>query len=104
MLDTVGRYRTAMARFAGMTNLGLWYAHLDAEKLVKNYGSQVKPKVVKQTKTTLAKARTKDSMTAFSKLTEVVDGQPRIIDQPPLIGTRSRGGGAVSCTRTRGAA
>src|SRR5207344_1130657 len=32
-----------------------------------------------------AKARTKDSMTAFSKLTEVVDGKARIVDQSPLI-------------------
>ena len=31
MLDTVGRYRTAMAEFAGMKNLEVWYAHLDIE-------------------------------------------------------------------------
>jgi uncharacterized protein (DUF2252 family) len=85
VVDTVGRYRTAMASFAGMTNLDLWYAHLDTEKLLKEYGSQYKPKEVEQTKKTLAKARTKDSMAAFSKLTQMVDGQARIIDQPPLI-------------------
>jgi uncharacterized protein (DUF2252 family) len=85
VLDTVGRYRTAMASFAGMTNLDVWYAHLDTKDALKEYGSQFNPKVVKQTKKTLAKARTKDSMTAFSKLTHVVDGQPRIVDQPPLI-------------------
>ena len=32
-----------------------------------------------------AKARTKDSMKAFTKLTEEVDGQPRIVSDPPLI-------------------
>jgi uncharacterized protein (DUF2252 family) len=85
VLDTVGAYRTAMASFAGMTNLEVWYAHLDTENVLKEYGSQFKPKAVKQTKKTLAKARTKDSMKAFSKLTHVVDGQPRIIDEPPLI-------------------
>jgi uncharacterized protein (DUF2252 family) len=33
----------------------------------------------------LAKARSKDSMKAFAKLARVVDGQPRIISDPPLI-------------------
>jgi uncharacterized protein (DUF2252 family) len=85
VLATVGAYRTAMASFAGMKNLDVWYAYLDTENALKEYGSQFKSKVVKQTKKSLAKARTKDSMAAFSKLTHVVDGQARIIDQPPLI-------------------
>jgi uncharacterized protein (DUF2252 family) len=85
VLDTVGRYRTAMADFAGMKNLDVWYAHLDIEDVLQDYASQFKPKLVKRADKTLAKARTKDSMTAFSKLTHVVDGQPRIIDQSPLI-------------------
>jgi uncharacterized protein (DUF2252 family) len=85
VLDTVGRYRTAMASFAGMTNLEVWYAHLDTENVLEEYGSQFKAKAVKRTKKELAKARTKDSMKAFSKLTHLVDGQPRIIEDPPLI-------------------
>ena len=85
MLDTVGRYRTAMAEFAGMKNLDVWYAHLDIENVLQDYASQFKPKSVKRTEKTLAKARTKDSMTAFSKLTHVVDGKARIVDQSPLI-------------------
>jgi uncharacterized protein (DUF2252 family) len=85
VLDTVKRYRKAMAGFAGMKNLDVWYAHLDTENALKEYGSQFKAKLVKQTKKDLAKARTKDSMKAFSKLTHVVDGQARIIDEPPLI-------------------
>ena len=32
VLDTVGRYRTAMADFAGMNNLEVWYSHLDVEQ------------------------------------------------------------------------
>jgi uncharacterized protein (DUF2252 family) len=85
VLETVGQYRTAMASFAGMTNLDVWYSHLDTDKALQDYGSQFKPKAVKRTEKTLAKARTKDSMTAFSKLTRLVDGRPRIIDDPPLI-------------------
>ena len=33
------------------------------------------------------RARTKDSMKAFAKLTHEVDGEPRIISDPPLIMT-----------------
>jgi uncharacterized protein (DUF2252 family) len=84
-LDTVGRYRTAMAGFAAMTNLDVWYSRLDAEAALQQYRSRFKPKLAKQTEKSLAKARTKDSMAAFSKLTQVVDGQARIVDQPPLI-------------------
>jgi uncharacterized protein (DUF2252 family) len=85
VLETVGRYRTAMAEFAGMNNLEVWYSHLDIEDVLQDYASQFKPKVVKRADKQLAKARTKDSMTAFSKLTQVVDGKPRIVDESPLI-------------------
>ncbi len=85
VLDTVGRYRTAMAEFAGMKRLEVWYSHLDIENALQEFGAQFKPKLVKRAEKATAKARTKDSMTAFSKLTEVVDGKPRIVDQSPLI-------------------
>ena len=85
VLDTVGRYRTAMAEFAGMKDLDVWYSHLDIESVLKDFASQYKPKMVKRAEKGLAKARTKDSMTAFSKLTHVVNGQARIVDQSPLI-------------------
>jgi len=85
VLDTVESYRTAMAGFAAMKNLDLWYAHLEIESVLEEIGSQLNPKGVKKTKKMLAKARTKDSMTAFSKLTHVVDGEARIVADPPLI-------------------
>src|SRR5256885_3099327 len=83
--ETVGQYHTAMVNFAGMTNLDVWYSHLDIESAIQEFGSQFKPKMVKRSEKALAKARTRDSMTAFSKLTERVDGTARIVDQSPLI-------------------
>jgi uncharacterized protein (DUF2252 family) len=85
VLDTVEKYRGAMARFASMPNLDVWYAHLDAESAMQELGSQLKPAIAKQTGKALAKARTRDSMSAFSKLTSVVDGRVRIANQAPLI-------------------
>jgi uncharacterized protein (DUF2252 family) len=83
--DAVGAYRAAMAEFAAMNNLDVWYSHLDIESAIRDYGSQFKPAIVKRTQKNLAKARTKDSLAAFSKLTHVVDGKARIVNQSPLI-------------------
>jgi uncharacterized protein (DUF2252 family) len=85
VLRTVAEYRTAMEKFAAMKNLDVWYAHLDVDTALRELGSQLKPKMVKRTEKTLAKARTKDSMSAFAKLTHVVDGETRIVAEPPLI-------------------
>jgi uncharacterized protein (DUF2252 family) len=85
VLSTVEAYRNAMRDFAGMSNLDVWYARMDTEAAIAELGSQLKPKMAKRTEKALAKARTRDSMSAFSKLTETVDGQVRIVDQSPLI-------------------
>jgi len=83
--ETVKRYRTAMRDFAGMNNLEVWYSHLEIEPVLQEFAGQFKPKLVKRAQKTLAKARTRDSLLAFSKLTEVVDGRVQIVDQSPLI-------------------
>jgi uncharacterized protein (DUF2252 family) len=85
VLETVAAYRTAMAGFAAVDNLEVWYAHLDVEAAIAEHSSEFKPKVVKRTEKNVAKARTRDSMSAFSKLAEQVDGHARIIAEPPLI-------------------
>ncbi len=85
VLDTVEAYRTTMSSFAAMRNLDVWYARLDAEAVLAELGPQLTPGMVKRTKKNLAKARTRDSMSAFSKLTRVVDGEARIVAEPPLI-------------------
>jgi len=85
VLDTVKEYRTAMRRFAAMSNLALWYAQLDVDDTFRQLRSQLTPKLARSTEQTLAKARTRSSMSALSKLTSVVDGEPRIRADPPLI-------------------
>jgi uncharacterized protein (DUF2252 family) len=85
VLGTAGRYRTAMREFAGMANLAVWYAHLEIESLLAEQAAQFKRATVKRAEKQLAKARTRDSMKAFSKLTRRVDGQVQIIDDSPLV-------------------
>src|SRR3954451_22568985 len=48
VLDTVGRYRTAMAEFAAMKQLAVWYSHLDIESALQGYRAQFKPKQIKR--------------------------------------------------------
>src|SRR5262245_7204267 len=81
----VWEYRTAMRTFAPMRNLEIWYASMDVDTRVSELRAVATRKQVKRTEQTLAKARTKDSTHAFSKLTHMVDGEPRIISDPPLI-------------------
>ncbi len=85
VLETVAQYRNAMRQFATMDNLAVWYAHMEMESVLQQYGPQLKSRMVKRTEKGLAKARTKDSMAAFSKLTQRVNGTCEIVDQSPLI-------------------
>src|SRR5271169_3445090 len=79
------RYRTAMREFAAQPFLDVWYAHLDIEPVITEFRSQVKAKRFKEAEKLLAKAHTADSTKALGKLTTVVDGQRRIISDPPTI-------------------
>jgi uncharacterized protein (DUF2252 family) len=85
VLDTVRSYREAMTKFAGMRNLEVWYANAEVAQAFREFTAGVSPKRVKKAEADIAKSRTKDSMQAFDKLTHLVDGEPRIISDPPLI-------------------
>jgi len=85
VLAAAERYRTAMREFAEQPFMDVWYAHLDIEPVLKEFRSQVKAKRFKLAEKLLAKAHTSDSTKALDKLTTVVDGQRRIISDPPLI-------------------
>ena len=85
ILAAVGRYRQAMRDFAGMTNLDVWYAHVDVDQLRAQFEPQLKARQRKVVDKGLATARTRDSMQAVAKLTRTVDGRPRIISDPPLL-------------------
>jgi len=81
----VRAYREAMAGFATMSTMDVWYSHLDVDRLMPSFLKaldRVKtPAVWKAIET----ARTHDSMHAFERLTVQGDGEPRIVRDPPLI-------------------
>ncbi len=105
-------YREAMAEFAQMPTMEIWYAHLDEDELMRAIrhtvagtkkgpkGEKKEPKAArkeskqeaklaklaeKRAEKTREKAHTRDSLQALSKLGEMVDGTYRIVSQPPVI-------------------
>jgi uncharacterized protein (DUF2252 family) len=91
-LAAVESYRTAMRTFAGQPILTVWYEHLEIEQAIADYKATLSARKLnkhkarlKATENALAKAHTRDSLQAIGKLTSVVDGQRRIISNPPLI-------------------
>jgi len=84
-LATVRRYQVAMSQFADMHELDLWYASVDVDQLPADLLAQLKKRSRKKLDKTLAKARSRDRYRSFSKLTAIVDGERRIVSDPPLI-------------------
>src|SRR5690348_869817 len=79
------RYRRAMAEFAAMRDLDVWYARADFDDLVGLLGDQLDKARRKQLDRARDKALTRDSLQAYKKLTTVVDGRRRIAADPPLL-------------------
>ena len=85
VLAAAAEYRSRMKQAAALRNLDVWYAHIEVERLFERFKAEVSSKQLAKAKSAVAKARTRDSMQAFSKLTREVDGQRRIVADPPLI-------------------
>ena len=68
-----------------MRNLDLWYSRIDVDEIAKLAAQHTSGKQLKRFERNVAKARSKDSLRAFAKLTEMVAGEPRIVSDPPLI-------------------
>ena len=81
----VTEYREAMRRLADTGNLDAWNTHLDVDAIIERWSADVTKEDVKAFERNVARARAKDSMRAFKKLTREVDGELRIISDPPLI-------------------
>ena len=86
----VREYRDRMRRAAGMSTLDAWYDHFEAGMLLKMVRKQVRVKRVGQdegraVQEMVAKARTRDSTRVLAKRADEVDGDLRIVADPPVI-------------------
>jgi uncharacterized protein (DUF2252 family) len=75
-------YRTQVHAFAAMGHLDVWYAHAEVQDLLtllrKAEARKLQGSVVR-------KAQHATSLGALGKLTQIVDGERRIVDSPPLV-------------------
>ena len=85
VLAGVAEYRTRMRTAAGLRNLDVWYSHVAVEELLEELRASANAKAVAKAQANVAKARTRDNLQVFAKLTHEVDGSRRIVSDPPLI-------------------
>ena len=86
----VGEYRDRMRRAADLPTLGAWYDQLEAGMLLNLVRQEVRvnrldKKEARRAKRHVDEAYTRDSTRVFAKRAAEVNGEPRIVADPPLI-------------------
>jgi len=89
-LTLVRAYREHMAKAARAPVLDVWYDNVDADKLMAWIAAEQKDKLVRKRQVkvagrTISKAMARTHVRAFSRLVGEVDGELRILADPPLI-------------------
>jgi uncharacterized protein (DUF2252 family) len=79
-------YAAALTRLASMPTLDAWYWSVDTSVLDTLLSAEGDAETRRLTDRAIARAREHDRLQAVDKLTEVVDGHRRIVDQLPLVG------------------
>jgi uncharacterized protein (DUF2252 family) len=90
VLAAVGEYRLIMRRTAGMRTLDAWYDHVDVDQVLDFVRAEVSEKRLgkeeaAEVEQDIAKARTRDHHRVLAKRTDEIDGELRIVADPPLI-------------------
>ncbi len=78
-------YRETMRALAGMSEIDLWYAKIDASEFVRAFETRGSRKQARAARQAIKRARRKDNSRAFEKLGTSVAGALRIVADPPLI-------------------
>jgi uncharacterized protein (DUF2252 family) len=82
---SVAAYREAMGSFASRSLLAVWYQHLDMDDLLPEFASSLDEKATPAIWKAIERSRTHDHAHALAKLAIMVDGEPRIMADPPLV-------------------
>jgi uncharacterized protein (DUF2252 family) len=80
----VAAYRVRVAQLAAMAPLDVWYERIDVDAVLALARKQ-QTSSLRTVERLVSHARHHTSLAALPKLTEVVDGERRIIEDPPLI-------------------
>ena len=74
-------YRTAMGRYAGLGELDVWYEQVRLDRFVDFFVAEERGEIAHDIE---HEARKRTSRRAAKKLVRVVDGDARIVDNPPF--------------------
>ncbi|MDX6338066.1 MAG: hypothetical protein QOG05_5406 [Streptosporangiaceae bacterium] len=90
VLAGVREYREQLREASRMRTLDAWYAHLDEEAIHEGItqavrGKQLGKKEAREARQDMAKARTRDSVRVLARRAGKVEGELRIVRDPPLI-------------------
>ncbi len=85
VLASTRSYRENMRVLAEQSNLEVWYRRVNVSQIRDAFGASLSKLERKNFDRQVAKARGKDRLRAFSKLTDRVDGELRIVSDPPAI-------------------
>jgi uncharacterized protein (DUF2252 family) len=81
----VRAYREAMRDFASKSTLEVWYSRLDVSEIAGFAESLPPEAVLARVERSIAGARRRTNLQAMEKLTTVVDGERRFVEDPPLL-------------------
>lgn len=85
-VSAVGRgYREAMHELAEMRNLDVWYTRLEADEILARVREGLGEKAGRKVQRQMERAERKNNLRALAKLTTRVNGEPRLISDPPLV-------------------
>jgi uncharacterized protein (DUF2252 family) len=85
VLRSVAAYREAMAEFAAMREMEVWYSRGDVAEISRALESEASGADLRRLAKNVVKAQGRDSLRALSKLTDVRNGQIQIASRPPLL-------------------
>jgi uncharacterized protein (DUF2252 family) len=85
VLATLRAYREAMAEFAAMRDLDVWYARLPAKELQARLEASAGAKSGDEVKRQVHRALRRDHLRAFDRLIRSEGGTIRFINEPPLL-------------------
>jgi uncharacterized protein (DUF2252 family) len=85
VLGTLRSYREAMAGFAAMRDLEVWYARLPAAELQANLKAGAGAKAGKEVERQVQHSLKRDHLRAFDRLLRTDGGEIRFVSEPPLL-------------------
>ena len=80
--EALRAYQARMRAYTTMSEMEVWYDHIYVDQLLTYFQTEHREQIVRRY---AKKGLRRTSLGAFEKLTAVVDGRRRIVDDPPLL-------------------